>query len=73
MLWKVIKLYKYINYSLYSNNFFFKIYKQGAFIETYYHFFNESIMYDITNEEPARFFEKIVRIRIIDKILYPLI
>ena len=34
---------------------------------------NEAIEYDITNEEPARFVEKIIRIRIIDKILYKLI
>ena len=36
-------------------------------------FFNETIEYDITNEEPARFFKKIIRSRIIDKILIPLI
>ena len=35
----------------------------GAFIEACYdNFFNETIEYDITNEEPARFFEKIIRI-----------
>ena len=33
-------------------------------------FFNETIEYDITNEELARFTEKIIRILIIDKILY---
>ena len=31
------------------------------------------VEYDITNKEPARFFEKIIRIWIIDKIIYPLI
>ena len=35
--------------------------------------FNETIEYDITNEEPARLFEKIIRIWILDKIRYPLI
>ena len=55
-----------------------EIYKRGAFIEACYAaalviFFNETIEYynDITNEELARFFKKIIRI--IDKILYALI
>ena len=51
-----------------------KVYKRGASIEACYDiFFNETIEYDITNEESARFFEKIIRIRIINKILYPFI
>ena len=36
-------------------------------------FFSDIIKYDIMNEEPARFFEKIIRIQIIVKILYPFI
>ena len=51
-----------------------KIYKRGAFIEACYdHFFKEIIEYENTNEEPMRFFKKRIQIRIIDKILYPLI
>ena len=50
------------------------LYERGVFIKACYDiFFNEIIEYVTTNEEPARFFEKIIRIRIIDKIRYPLI
>ena len=36
-------------------------------------FFNEIIEYIIMSEKPTRFLEKIIRIRIINKICYPLI
>ena len=48
-----------------------KVYKRYAFIEAcYVIFFNETIECDITNEELARFFEKIIRMRIIDKMVF---
>ena len=51
-----------------------KIYKHGTFIEACFDiFWNKIIQYVITNEEPVRFWKKIIQIQIIDKICYPLI
>ena len=52
-----------------------KFYKSSHFLSMpcYYFLCNETIEYDMTNEEQSRFFEKIARILIIVKILYPLI
>ena len=49
------------------------VYKRVHLLKYAIFFFNEKIEYDITNDESVRFLEKIIRIQILDKILYPLI